>query len=145
MKRDEDRVFFFSLTLFTSFFLLVLLKEKFFIYGISMGIVRLRSTTHSGRDAGCRMHKDIKKRYLEEYKQKNITRSIFFCEKVFLQILFAILSVLSRWKEFSFFPVHDLVFRNAYSHLFGDQEPPSSETTLDRASLSPTTGRIFHF
>lgn len=50
------------------------------------------------------MHKDIKKRYLEEYKQKNITRSIFFCEKVFLRILFAILSVLSRWKEFSFFP-----------------------------------------
>lgn len=107
--------------------------------------LRLRSTTHSGRDAGCRMDKDIKKRYLEEYKQKNITRSIFFCEKVFLRILFAILSVLSRWKEFSFFPVHDLVFRNAYSHLFGDQEPPSSETTLDRASLSPTTGRIFHF
>lgn len=46
---------------------------------------------------------------------------------------------------FFFFSVHDLVFRNAYSHLFGDQEPPSSETTLDRASLSPTTGRIFHF
>lgn len=34
MKRDEDCVFFFSLT----FFLLVLLKEKFFICGISMGI-----------------------------------------------------------------------------------------------------------
>lgn len=69
---------------------------------------------------------------------------IFLREKVFLEIL----SRCSRDGKsflFFFFSVHDLVFRNAYSHLFGDQEPPSSETTLDRASLSPTTGRIFHF
>lgn len=63
-------------------------------------------------------------------RTENITRSVYLYEKKKKKFFSRYFDDTFGWKEF--FSAHELVFRNAYSHLFGDQGP------LERDDFRPS-------